>query len=129
MYAPLQVHTNSTIPDYPTGTTQSGQTHEPLAGVTFEFAMSVIAGQPLTDETLIADVPVLDDPVTVEEALQGPNLPHWVKVLEKEHGNLKKHGVYEWVDSGDSPVMDSKMVLCMKRNTDGVRLLELVIVL
>ena len=44
----------STIPDYPAGTTRSGRTREPLAGVAFEFAMSAIAGQPLTDETLIA---------------------------------------------------------------------------
>jgi hypothetical protein len=101
----------SAIPDYPTGTTRSGQTHEPLAGVAFVFAMSAIAGQLLTDETLVADVLELDDPRTVEEALQGPNASHWAKVLEKEHGSLRNHGVYKWADSGDAPVMDSKMVL------------------
>ena len=61
--------------------------------------MSAIAGQPLTDETLIAEIPALDDLHTMEEALKGPISQHWAKALEKEHGNLKNHGMYEWVNS------------------------------
>jgi hypothetical protein len=96
-----------------------GRICKPLAGITFEFVMSAMAGEPLTDNVESADVLTPDDPLTIKEALAGPNAAHWKKALEKEHQNLTKHGVYKWAQSGDTPVMDSKTVLRIKHDTEG----------
>jgi Reverse transcriptase (RNA-dependent DNA polymerase) len=96
-----------------------GRIHKPLAGITFKFMMSVMAGETLTDNVESADVPTPDDPLIIKEALASPNAAHWKKALEKEHQNLTKHGVYKWAQSGDALVMDSKTILRMKCDTDS----------
>lgn len=43
----------------------------------------------------------------------------WQSAFDKEHGNLIAHGVYDWENPGDAPVMKSKTVWHRKRTAEG----------
>lgn len=101
--------------DFPAHMSRSGTTR---AGAAFQCALAAMSG--IADDAAEFGLADIEDPMSVEEALQGPSATQWRAALDKEHANLVQHGVYEWakLPEGEN-LMDSKTVLRVKRGTQG----------
>ena len=63
---------------------------------------------------------VQEDPLTVEEALSGPDRDDWMAAMDDEYNALVKNQTWILVDRPkDCPVVRCKWVLCTKRHPDG----------
>lgn len=102
--------------DFGKCTTCSGASR---AGIVFRCALVDMRGQ--SDSEVKAELcPEVDDPISVQEALNRPQAKKWHAVLEKENNNLQKHGIYEWAQAlAREALMGTKTVLRVKHSAQG----------